>query len=160
MIFFEVFRQLDIRLYRTVREIDSSLNPSGRYIIDGDNLIILGTNISCKWDLRNKVITSDNPYKHFDFDDETLYWFSQESAEGAVVRMISNAFRQWYNIDPFSSFIEFEQSEADINHKLADYGLRILWDMDRMAVLRNDDIISFETAVMQIMEDDALKATG
>ena len=147
-------------MYRTVKGMESTYNPSTRYLLDGDCLINLGTNLSVKWNMRSREISIDNPFRHFDIEDETLYWFAAESAEGAVIRMINNAFRQWYGIDPFESFAQFEQSEADINRILAAYGLRILWDMDKMAVLRNDELISFETAVAQIMEDDALKAAG
>jgi tetratricopeptide (TPR) repeat protein len=160
LIYFELFKKLDTRLYRTAKAMESSLNPCTRYLLDGDYLIILGTNVSVRWNLVNKEISDDNPFKHFDLEDETLYWFSHESAEGQIVRMASNAFRQWYGIDPFESFAKFEQSEADINRVLGSYGLRIMWDMDKMAVLRNDDVITFETAVAQIMEDDALRAAG
>ena len=147
-------------MYRTVSSMEPSINPCTRYFVDGDLLVTLGTNVSVVWNLKNKEIKDDNPYKHFDLEDETLYWFSAESAEAAVIRMANNAFRQWYGIDPFESFAQFEQSEADINRILAGYGLRILWDMDKMAILRNDEVITFEAAIAQIMEDDALKAAG
>ena len=160
MIFFEVFRQLDVRMYRTVKVMNPLLNPCTKYIIDGNNLIILGTNVSCKWDIYNRQVSEDNPYKHWDMEGETLYWFSEESAEGAVIRMISNAFRQWFDIDPFDSFIEFERSESVINQRLQEYGLSIVWDMDNMAVSKNGEMISFEQAIMLIMEDDALKEAG
>lgn len=160
MIFFELYKQLDIRMYRTAAKAEPSINPCTRYLLDGDRLIIFGTNVSVVWNLRTKEISDDNPYRHFDLEDETLYWFSAESAEAAIIRMANNAIRQWYGIDPFESFAQFEQSEADINRILAGYGLRILWDMDKMAVMRSDEVITFETAVAQIMEDDALKAAG
>ncbi len=160
MIFFELFRQLDIRMYRTVKAMEPLINPCTRYLLEKDRLIVFGTNVSISLNLKTKEISEDNPYRHFDLEDETLYWFSGSSAEGTVIRMINNAFRQWYGIDPFESFEKFEQSEAEINKKLASYGLKVMWDMDKMAMFRNDDMITFEAAVMQIMEDDALKAAG
>ncbi|MBR5407286.1 MAG: hypothetical protein IKX95_06155 [Lachnospiraceae bacterium] len=160
MIFFELFRQLDMRMYRTVKAMEPLINPCTRYLLDQDKLIVFGTNVSISLDLKTKEISEDNPFKHFDLEDETLYWFSGSSAEGTVIRMINNAFRQWYGIDPFDSFEQFEQSEADINRKLSGYGLKVMWDMDKMAMLRNDEVITFEAAVAQIMEDDALRNAG
>ena len=160
MIYFELFKELDIRMYRTAKAMESSLNPCTRYILNGDFLIILGTNVSVRWNLKTREVSIDNPFRHFDLEDETLYWFASSSAEGSIIRMVNNAFRQWYGIDPFDSFAHFEQSEADINRILSAYGLRIVWDMDKMAVFSNDDMITFETAVARIMEDDALKAAG
>ncbi|MCR5356260.1 MAG: hypothetical protein K6E63_02535, partial [Lachnospiraceae bacterium] len=119
MIFFELFRQLDIRMYRTVKAMEPLINPCTRYLLDKDKLIVFGTNVSISLDLKTKDISEENPFKHFDLEDETLYWFSGSSAEGTVIRMINNAFRQWYGIDPFDSFEEFEQSEAEINRQLS-----------------------------------------
>ncbi len=160
MIFFEVFKQLDARMYRTAKAFVPVLNPTTRYIIEQDSIVVLGTNISVKWDLSNKSITEENPLKHWDLEGESLYWFSEESAQSAVVRMMSNIIRQWFGVDPFPTFSEFEKSEAEINALIARYGLKIVCDMDRVAVIKNDERISFETAIAMIVEDDALAEAG
>ncbi|MCR5233238.1 MAG: hypothetical protein K6E53_04945 [Lachnospiraceae bacterium] len=160
MIFFELFKELDERMYRIAREVDPLINTSCRYLIENDDFVILGSNVSLVMNIRTREIREGNPYQHFDLGDETLYWFSADSAEGAAVRMISNAFRQWYGIEAFKSFAEFERSEADINRQLAGYGLRMIWDMDKMAVFRNEEVMSLERAVAQIIEDDALRTAG
>ncbi|MBQ7588391.1 MAG: hypothetical protein IJT37_10260 [Lachnospiraceae bacterium] len=160
MIFFELFHQLDERMYRTVKQMDPLMNPCSRYLIDGNCLIILGANVSMRWNITNREITEEMPVKNFDLANETLYWFSEESAEGAMIRMISNAFRQWYNIDPFKSFAEFEISENDINRKLMEYGFQMAWAMDKMAVISNEGIVALESAITTAIEDDALRTAG
>ena len=85
MIFFELYKQLDIRMYRTVSSMEPSINPCTRYMLDGDRLITFGTNVSVAWNLRNKEVCDDNPYRHFDLEDETLYWFSSSSAASTAV---------------------------------------------------------------------------
>ena len=147
-------------MYRTVKQMDPLINPCSRYLIDGNCLIILGANVSLRWNITNRELTEDKPVKHFDLSDETLYWFSEESAEGAMIRMISNAFRQWYNIDPFKSFAEFEISENDINRKLMEYGFQMAWAMDKMAVFSNEGIVPLESAITIAIEDDALRTAG
>ncbi len=160
MILFELNRQLDIRMYRTMRAMDPLFDPCGKYIVEGNKLIALGTNKSVGWDMSTKAVIERIPYKNVDLEGETLYWFSEESPEGTIIRMINNAFRQWYSIDPFDPFSKFERAEAHINGILSSYGLKIVWDMDKMGALCNGEVITFERAVAQIMEDDALREAG
>ena len=147
-------------MYRTVKQMDPLMNPCSRYLIEGNCVIILGANVSLRWDITNRELKEDKPVKHFDLANETLYWFSEQSAEGDMIRMISNAFRQWYNIDPFKSFAEFEKSENEINRHLIDYGFQMAWAMDKMAVFSNEGIVTLESAIKTVIEDDALRTAG
>ncbi|MCR5421443.1 MAG: hypothetical protein K6E98_10565 [Lachnospiraceae bacterium] len=160
MIFFEVFNELDERINRLIKAIDPLMNMNSRYMVDGNCLVILGNNISFRVNFLTREVNEEKPYRNFDFSQVNLYWFSEESAEGAMIRMMINAFRQWYGIDAFKTFAEFERAETDINRQLSVYGLYIKWTMDKMEIFDNDEIISFETAVSRVIEADTFKQGG
>ena len=48
---------MDERMYRTVKQMAPLMNPCSRYLIDGNCLIILGANVSLRWNITNRELT-------------------------------------------------------------------------------------------------------
>ncbi|MFT3985588.1 MAG: tetratricopeptide repeat protein [Lachnospiraceae bacterium] len=157
MIVFELYRQLDVRMYMTVAVLDRNYGSCAKYILVDDTLLLLGTNHSVKLNLMTKSVTEDQPIKDWDIDTEPLLWFAEESSEACVIRMINNAFRQWLEIDPFPSYAAFGDAMQEINAKLAGYHLRIIFDTESMCVYHEENIVTFEQALELIMEEDSAK---
>ncbi len=155
MVVFELYRQLDVRMYMTVAVIDRNYGSCAKYLLMNDTLLLLGTNHSVKLNMMTKEVTTDNPIRNWNIDAEPILWFSEDSAEAAVIRMINNAFRQWFEIDPFPDDASFYEASVEINKKIAPYELRILFDEDSMCIYHDEDAITFEQALELIMERDA-----
>ena len=155
MIVFELYRQLDVRMYMTVAVMDRNYGSCAKYILMDDTLLLLGTDHSVKLNMMTKEVTSDNPIRNWDIDAEPVLWFAQDSSEACVIRMINNAFRQWLEIDPFPNKAAFEEASAEINQKLAKYNLRILYDADSICIYHDEDVVTFEQALNLIMEIDS-----
>ena len=155
MIVFELYRQLDVRMYMTVAVMDRNYGSCAKYILMDDTLLMLGTDHSVKLNMMTKEVTSDNPIRNWDIDAEPVLWFAQDSSEACVIRMINNAFRQWLEIDPFPSQSAFGEASNEINQKLAKYNLRIIYDADSICIYHDENAITFEQALELIMEIDA-----
>lgn len=155
MIVFELYRQLDVRMYMTVAVMDRDYGSCAKYILIDDTLLLLGTNHSVKLNMMTKSVTMDKPMKDWDINSEPVLWFAEDSSEACVIRMINNAFRQWMDIDPFPSYTAFSKAVQEINGKLAQYNLRIIFDMDSMCVFHDETAITFEQALELIMEMDS-----
>ena len=160
MIFFELYRQLDIRVFQTVSAIDQTYGSCAKYVFDGDSLILLGIDHSIRLDILTKEVKRDNPIKNWDMESETVMWFAQDSAEAALVRLINDAYRKWMQLDSNISDEYFEAELEDVNRILAGYALRIFADDTGMSVFRDDteyasaDEYTFEQAVELIMDMD------
>lgn len=154
MIVFELFRQLDVRMYQTLAQLDPTYGPCAKYIFQDDTLLLLGLDHSIRLNMATKEAIIDNPARNFDIENEPVLWFSEESYEGYIVRAINNAFRQWLDVDPFDSEEMLLQSIVSINENLTKYGLRIFYDATGMLVYHNDRIITFEQAIEIIGEMD------
>lgn len=154
MIVFELFRQLDVRMYQTISALDETFSPCAKYIFEDDSLVMLGMDHSVRLNMSNKEATIDNPIKNFDINNEPVLWFSEESFESYVVRAVNNAFRQWLNVDAFESVEAFLMSINEINENLRKYGLRIIADDNGMYIFHDDSIISFEKSIEIITETD------
>ncbi len=160
MIFFELYRQLDIRVFQTVSAIDQTYGSCAKYVFDGDSLILLGIDHSIRLDILTKEVKRDNPIKNWDMENETVMWFAQDSAEAALVRLINDAYRKWMQLDSNISDEYFEAELEDVNRILAGYALRIFADDTGMSVFRDDteyasaDEYTFEQAVELIMDMD------
>ena len=157
MIVFELYRQLDVRMYMTVAVMDRNYGSCAKYILTDDTLVLLGTNHSVKLNMMTKAVTTDKPMKDWDINTEPLLWFAEDSSEACVIRMINNAFRQWLEIDPFASYAAFDEAMREINKKLAGYGLRIIFDTGSMCIYHDEMIITFEQATELIMEEDSAR---
>lgn len=160
MIVFELYRQLDVRMYMTVAVMDRSYGSCAKYIMLGDTLLLLGTDHSIKLNMLTREVTTDNPIRNWDIEAEPVMWFAEESPEAGMIRMINNAFRQWLEIDPFPSYAAFSEAEHTINRKLSKYNLRIIFDMNSMCIYHDEDIITFEQALELIMEIDSEQESG
>ncbi|MCR5106673.1 MAG: hypothetical protein K6B28_00775 [Lachnospiraceae bacterium] len=154
MIVFELYKQLDIRLYDTIKKIDENLKPCGKYLLEDDCLVMLGSNRSVRINITEKKIEADIPYRNYDIDISKLRWFSRESKEGCLIRMICNSLREWYEIDPFKSFMEFEGLLIETNKRLIEYGLSIFWDKKSMFIYREEKLITFEEALSLLLDID------
>lgn len=157
MIVFELYRQLDVRMYMTVAVMDRDYGSCAKYILTDDTLLLLGTNHSVKLNMMTKSVTTDKPMKDWDINTEPVLWFAEDSSEACVIRMINNAFRQWLEIDPFPSYAALGEAMREINGKLARYNLRIIFDMDSMCVYHDETIMTFEQALELIMEEDSAR---
>lgn len=154
MIVFELFRQLDVRMYQTIAALDETFSPCAKYIFEDDSLVMLGIDHSVRLNMANKEATIDNPIRNFDIENEPVLWFSEDAYEGYVVRAINNAFRQWLNVDPFESDDELYRTIAEINEGLKKYNLRIIADENGMYIFCDEKIITFEKAIEIITEAD------
>ncbi|MCR5735299.1 MAG: hypothetical protein K6G22_11910 [Lachnospiraceae bacterium] len=155
MIFFELNKQLDIRLYKTISAIDNDFRPCGKYIMDGDCLILSGSNHSVRINIPEKKIGLEVPYKNFGGTDSGIVWLSAESGGACLIRMICNSLREWYEIDPFNSFMEFEGTLIEANNRLGEYGLSVLWDRNSMTLYSESMPVSYEDALRFILEADS-----
>lgn len=154
MILFELYRQLDVRMYQTIASLDATFGACAKYIIQDDSLVILGSNHSVRLNMANKEATIDNPIKNWNLDAEPVLWFSEGSAESSVIRAINNSFRQWLDIDPFKSNEDYFLALEEINSYISKYNLRILVDSNGMCIYQDERIISFEQAIEIISETD------
>ena len=152
MIVFELFRQLDVRMYQTIAALDETFSPCAKYIFEDDSLVMLGIDHSVRLNMANKEATIDNPIRNFDIENEPVLWFSEDAYEGYVVRAINNAFRQWLNVDPFESDDELYRTIVEINEGLKKYNLRIIADENGMYIFCDEKIITFEKAIEIITE--------
>ena len=156
MIVFELYRQLDVRMYRTLAQLDPTYGPCAKYIFEDDTLLVLGSDHSIRLNMATKEAIIDNPIRNFDIENEPVLWFSENSYEAHIVRAINNVFRQWLDVDPFESEEKLLKSIVDINENLAKYDLRLFYDASGMIVYNNDKIITFEQAI-EIIGDVDLK---
>lgn len=154
MIVFELYRQLDVRMYQTLAQLDPTYGPCAKYIFEDDTLLVLGSDHSIRLNMATKEAIIDNPIRNFDIANEPVLWFSENSYEGYIVRAINNVFRQWLDVDPFESEEKLLQSIVDINENLTKYDIRIFYDASGMIVYNNDKNITFEQAIELIGEID------
>ena len=115
MILFELYRQLDVRMYQTIAALDQTFGSCAKYVLQDDSLVLLGTDHSIRLNMANKEATIDNPIRNWDIEAEACLWFSEGSAEALIVRAINNSFRQWLDVDPFSTREDYIQALAEIN---------------------------------------------
>lgn len=155
MIVFELYRQLDVRMYMTASAIDRTYGSIAKYILSGDSLILLGVDHSLEFKLINKEVVSQQPVRNWDIDSEPVLWFAENSTESIVIRMINLAFRQWLNIDPFDTIEEFYQAVYETNERLANYNIRMMIDAESLCVFYDDEPVTLEQAIEKIMEIDA-----
>ncbi|MBO4901615.1 MAG: tetratricopeptide repeat protein [Lachnospiraceae bacterium] len=158
MILFELSRQLDIRLYRTMNALDKSYGAIGKYILMDDMFILLGYDHSVRLNMMTRELSADAPMRSFEIESEPIMWFSEGSAESHVISMISNAMRQWLNVDSLRQ-AEFYEALESVNRVLSRYNLKILFDMDSMCIFYDGESMTFEQALFHIMEMDAEKET-
>lgn len=154
MIIFELYRQLDIRMFQTISVMDSEYGSCAKYIMDNDNLILLGMNHSVRLSMTDKSVVADNPIRNWNIDNEAVMWFAEESHEAAVIRMINNVFRQWLGIDPFESNEAFLETLDEVNDLISDYDLRIFVDDTSMSIYKGGVPITFEQSLDIIMDTD------
>lgn len=154
MITFELYRQLDIRLFQTVAAIDPGYGSCAKYILDGDSLILLGSNHSIRLNMTDKSVSEDIPMKNWDIETEAVFWFAEDSNEAALIRVICNAFRYYLQVEPLESAEEFSAMIIAVNNILVRYNLRILVDDSGMCIFYEDGTYTFEDAVNLIMDMD------
>jgi len=154
MIVFELYRQLDVRMYQTLAALDPNYGPCAKYVFQDDTLVLLGSDHSIRLNMATKEAIIDNPIRNWNVENEPVLWFSEDSYEGYIVRAVNNVFRQWLNVDPFESEEKLLKSIADINDNLTKYSLRIYYDATGMLIYHNDSNITFEQAIDLIGEVD------
>ena len=84
MIYFELYRQLDIRMFQTMSAIDQTYGSCAKYVFDRDCLILLGSDHSIRLNILNKTADSDNPVRNWDIESEAMLWFAEDSMEAAI----------------------------------------------------------------------------
>jgi len=118
MIVFELYRQLDVRMYQTLAQLDPTYGPCAKYVFQDDSMVLLGSDHSIRLCMSTTEAIIDNPIRNWDIDNEPVLWFSEDSYEGYIVRAINNIYRQWLNVDPFDSEEKLLSSIVEINEKL------------------------------------------
>ncbi len=158
MIFFELCRQLDIRVFQTISAIDRTYGSCAKYVFDGDSLVLLGIDHSIRLDILTKEVKKDAPVRNWDIESETVMWFAEDSAEAVLVRLINDAYRKWMQLDANISNEYFAMELEQVNQMLAGYALRIFADESGMSIFRDDvkagDEFTFEQAIALIMDVD------
>ena len=158
MIYFELYRQLDIRVFQTISAIDPGYGSCAKYVFDKDSLILLGMDHSVRLDVLTREVKKDSPIRNWDIENETVMWFAEDSAEAMLVRLINDAYRKWMQLDVNISDEYFAMELEQVNQMLAGYSLRIFADGTGMSIFKDDindgDEFTFEQAVELIMDVD------
>ncbi len=158
MIFFELYRQLDIRVFQTISAIDPGYGSCAKYVFEGDSLILLGMDHSVRLDILTKEVKKDSPIRNWDMESEAVMWFAEDSAEAMLIRLINDAYRKWFQLDINISDEYFAMELEQVNQMLAGYSMRIFSDNTGMSVFKDDikngDEFTFEQAIELIMEVD------
>lgn len=154
MIFFELVRSLDIRVFQTISAIDQTYGSCAKYVFDRDSLVLLGMNHSVRLDVLTKEVRKDNPIKNWDFESEATMWFAEDSTEAMVIRLINDAYRKWLKLDANITEEYFLKELEDVNSVLNGYELKIFVDESGMSIFYKDEAYSFEQAVELIMDVD------
>ena len=158
MIFFELYRQLDIRIFQTVSAIDQTYGSCAKYVFDGDSLVLLGMDHSIRLDILTKEVKKDVPIRNWDIESEAIMWFAEDSAEAVVIRLINDAYRRWMQLDVNITDEFFAMELEQVNQILLGYDLRIFADESGMSIfkaeVREGDEFTFEKAMELIMEID------
>lgn len=154
MITFEVYRQLDIRLFQTVAAVDSSYGACAKYVLDGDSLILLGYDHSIRLNMLSKELLTDVPIRNWDIETEAVLWFAEDSNEALLIRMIANAFRQYIGVEPFGTAEEFALAIEAVNTRISQYALKIIADDSGICIFHEDMSYTFEDAINLIMDID------
>ena len=158
MICFELYRQLDIRVFQTISAIDPGYGSCAKYVFERDSLVLLGMDHSVRLDLLTREVKKDSPIRNWDIESEAVMWFAEDSVEAAVIRLINDAYRKWYELDANISDEYFAMELEEVNRVLAGYALRIFMDEGGMSVFHDepesDNEFTFEQAIELIMEVD------
>jgi tetratricopeptide (TPR) repeat protein len=158
MICFELYRQLDIRVFQTISAIDPGYGSCAKYVFERDSLILLGMDHSVRLDVLTKEVKKDSPIRNWDIESEAVMWFAEDSAEAALIRLINDAYRKWYRLDANISDDYFNMELEEVNSVLAGYALRIFADESGLSVFHDEpgdgSEFTFEQAVDLIMEVD------
>ena len=156
MIFFELYRQLDIRVFQTISAIDRTYGSVAKYVFDGDSLVLLGMDHSVRLDILTKEVKKDRPIRNWDIEDEAMMWFAEDSAEAALIRLINDAYRKWMQLDANISEEYFAMELEQVNQMLAGYDLRIFADDSGMSIFKDEvgNEFTFEQAIELIMDVD------
>ena len=164
MIFFELYRQLDIRVFQTISAIDPGYGSCAKYVFDGDSLILLGMDHSVRLDILTREVKKDNPIRNWDIENEAVMWFAEDSTEAAIIRLVNDAYRKWIRLDSNISEDYFAAELEQVNQMLAGYSLRIFADDTGMSIFKDDvkdgDDFTFEKAMELIMETDDPRMRG
>ena len=80
MIFFELCRQLDIRIFQTISAVDRTYGSCAKYVFDNDSLVLLGLDHSVRLDILTKEVKKESPIRNWDIESETVMWFADDSA--------------------------------------------------------------------------------
>ncbi len=158
MIFFELYRQLDIRIFQTISGIDSGYGSCAKYVFDKDSLILLGMDHSIRLNVLTREVKKDAPIKNWDIESEAVMWFAEDSAEAMLVRLINDAYRKWLQLDVNITDEYFAMELEQVNQMLAGYDLRIFSDESGMSIFKAEvgdgDEFTFEQAIELIMDID------
>lgn len=154
MLFFELYRQLDIRMFQTMSAIDPAYGSCARYVFDKDSLVLLGTDHSVRLDVLSPKVTSDRAVKYWDIENEAMLWFAEDSVEAMLVRLINDAYRLWMHLDINITEEVFYNELNTVNEYLQSYVLKIYIDESGMSIFSDGSPLTFEQAIEVIMEVD------
>ncbi|MCR4654999.1 MAG: tetratricopeptide repeat protein [Lachnospiraceae bacterium] len=160
MVYFETGRELDVRLYKTAAVLIDAFRSCGKYIVQDDDLILLGGIESIALSPVNREARLEAPLRVFNVAKKKARLLRLESAAGKLVKMINDAYREWFEIDPFSNFMEFEGVLLDTNRAISEYGLYLVWNSQGMALFHDGEKITFEQGLQFIIDNDIYEDIG
>lgn len=154
MITFELSRRLDMRFFQTVAAYDLQFGACGRYVLEGDNLYVLGYNNSLKLSITSGEISKAKPESEWDIETEAQLWFAQDANETLLINLICEAYRYYINMDESVTKDVIDALIEDTNNRLFDYDLRVMPGERGFGMYHESGACSFEDAVNLIMEYD------
>ncbi|HAG69027.1 MAG TPA: hypothetical protein DCL38_03535 [Lachnospiraceae bacterium] len=160
MIYFETGRELDVRLYKTAAMLDDSFRPCGKYILEDDRLIILGGIQSVSLNPLMREASVEAPFKGFDLSGKKARLIKTDSASGRLIKSINDSYREWFEIDPFSNFMEFEGELLETNREVSEYGLTLVWNSQNMMLYQNSAPVTYEQGLQFIIDNDIYEDIG
>ncbi|MBQ7260160.1 MAG: hypothetical protein IJR19_02285 [Lachnospiraceae bacterium] len=155
MIYFETGRELDVRLYKTAHILDETFRSCGRYVLEDDRLIILGGIASIALSPLNREVSLEAPLRVFNLSKKKAKLLKVDSAAGRLIKMINDSYREWFEIDPFSNFMEFEGLVYETNRMMGEYGMTLVWNSQGLSLFHDSNRITFEQGLEFILDNDA-----
>ncbi|MCR5788936.1 MAG: hypothetical protein K6G83_03530 [Lachnospiraceae bacterium] len=157
MIYFEAGKELDVRLYKTAVTLNELFRSCGKYIISGDDLILLGGADSVRLNPVEREAELEAPYRTFRLSKTKPRFLKSDSASMRLVKMINDAYREWFEIDPFSNFMEFEGILLETNQMLSEFGLSLVWNSQNMRLFHDTTQITYEQGLQFILDNEMVE---
>ncbi|NLG04485.1 MAG: hypothetical protein GX567_11765 [Clostridia bacterium] len=151
MIAYELNRSLDICFKFAITYIDDEFVSSAKYLVEGNDLILLGEKESIRLSFTDKGIENDVSADEWDLSDG-LIMVEEDSTESELLKYVYMVFRIWQQIPPYANPHMHEVLLKKLNEKLLYFDLRVSFDDEQFHIYHGTDTITIEQALSIIME--------